>query len=105
MWYDAKPKFPGPYQFNGGSVSGGMWSRNEVVRVESFADSAVTIRARMKTKLAEQWKIGREYRRRLKKAFDAEGIEIPFPSRTLFMGEASPPLKVEVIAGLELTKG
>ncbi len=77
----------------------------EVVGVENFADSAVTLRARMKTKPAEQWKIGREYRRRLKKAFDVEGIEIPFPSRTLFMGEASPPLKVEVIAGLGLTKG
>lgn len=77
----------------------------EVVGVESFADSAVTLRARMKTKPAEQWKVGREYRRRLKKAFDAEGIEIPFPSRTLLMGEASSPLKVEVIAGLGLTKG
>ena len=76
----------------------------EVVGVENFADSAVTLRSRIKTKPAEQWKVGREYRRRLKKAFDAQGIEIPFPSRTLLMGETSPPLKVEVIAGLGLTK-
>lgn len=72
----------------------------EVVGVENFADSAVTIRARIKTKPLEQWKVGREYRRRLKKAFDAQGIEIPFPHQTLYMGEASPPYKVEVVAGL-----
>lgn len=76
----------------------------EIVGIENFADSAVTIRARIKTKPAEQWKIGREYRRRLKKAFDAQQIEIPFPMRTLLMGEATPPLKVEVIAGLGLGK-
>lgn len=76
----------------------------EVVGVENFADSAVTIRARIKTKPLEQWKVGREYRRRLKKAFDAQGIEIPFPHQTLCMGEASPPFKVEVVAGLGLQK-
>ncbi|MCW5799453.1 MAG: mechanosensitive ion channel family protein [Nitrospira sp.] len=76
----------------------------EIVGVENFADSAVTIRARIKTKPAEQWKVGREYRRRLKKAFDAQGIEIPFPMRTLLLGEANLPLKVEVIAGLGLGK-
>ncbi len=76
----------------------------EVVGIENFADSAVTLRARIKTKPAEQWKIGREYRRRLKQAFDAQNIEIPFPMRTLVMGEANPPLKVEVIAGLGLGK-
>ena len=78
--------------------------RIEIVGVENFADSAVTIRARIKTKPAEQWKIGREYRRRLKKAFDAQGIDIPFPMRTLLMGETDQPLKVEVIAGLGLGK-
>jgi small conductance mechanosensitive channel len=77
----------------------------EVVGIENFADSAVTLRARIKTKPAEQWKIGREYRRRLKQAFDAQGIEIPFPMRTLVMGEGNPPLKVEVVAGLNLGKG
>lgn len=76
----------------------------EIVGVENFADSAVTIRARIKTKPAEQWKIGREYRRRLKKAFDAQGIDIPFPMRTLLMGETDQPLKVEVSAGLRLGK-
>ena len=71
----------------------------EVVGVENFADSAVTVRARIKTKPLEQWNIGREYRRRLKKAFDAQGIEIPFPHRTFFLGEATGPFKVELVAG------
>jgi small conductance mechanosensitive channel len=71
----------------------------EVVGVENFADSAVTLRARIKTKPLEQWKVGREYRRRLKKAFDAQGIEMPFPHRTLYMGEPARPFKVEVVEG------
>ena len=71
----------------------------EVVGVDNFADSAVTIRARIKTKPLEQWNVGREYRRRLKKAFDAQGIEIPFPQRTWSMGEATGPLRVELVGG------
>lgn len=73
----------------------------EIVGVENFADSAVTIRARIKTKPAEQWKIGREYRRRLKKAFDAEGIDIPFPQRALSLLEAGHPFKVELVGGVK----
>jgi small conductance mechanosensitive channel len=65
----------------------------EVFGVDSFADSAVVIKARLKTQPIEQWAVGREYLRRLKKAFDAEGIEIPFPHRTLYFGEASPPFQ------------
>jgi small conductance mechanosensitive channel len=66
----------------------------EIFGVDSFGDSAVTIKARLKTRPLQQWNVGREYRRRLKKAFDAENIEIPFPHRTLYMGEASPPFRV-----------
>jgi small-conductance mechanosensitive channel len=66
----------------------------EVFGVDDFADSAVTIKARLKTMPLQQWNVGREYRRRLKKAFDAQGIEIPFPHRTLYMGEASPPFEL-----------
>jgi small conductance mechanosensitive channel len=37
----------------------------------------------MKTRPLQQWTVGREYNRRLKKRFDELGIEIPFPQRTL----------------------
>lgn len=67
----------------------------DVLGVDQFADSAVVIKARLKTLPIKQWVVGREYRRRLKKAFDAKGIEIPFPHRTLYMGEASLPFTVK----------
>ena len=63
----------------------------EVIGVDDFADSAVIIKARFKTLPLKQWFVGREYRRRLKKAFDAAGIEIPFPHRTIYTGEATKP--------------
>lgn len=61
----------------------------EVFGVDGFADSAVTIKGRLRTLPIKQWDVGREYRRRLKHAFDKEGIEIPFPHRTLYFGEES----------------
>lgn len=54
--------------------------------VERFDDSAVTIRVMFKTIPLKQWDVGRQYRRRIKNRFDAEGIEIPFPHRTMYWG-------------------
>ncbi|MBA3614005.1 MAG: mechanosensitive ion channel family protein [Nitrospirales bacterium] len=67
----------------------------EILGVDDFGESEVVIKARLKTLPIKQWMVGREYRRRLKKAFDQQGIEIPFPHRTLYMGEASPPFLVK----------
>ncbi|MEE8575680.1 MAG: mechanosensitive ion channel family protein [candidate division Zixibacteria bacterium] len=70
----------------------------EMLGVDQFADSAVIIKARIKTKPISQWRIGREFNRRLKFAFDKHGIEMPFPHMTVYMGSdkngASPPLRV-----------
>ncbi len=66
----------------------------EIFGVDDFADSAVVIKARLKTLPIKQWFVGREYRRRLKKAFDESGIEIPFPHMSVYMGEASRPFDV-----------
>jgi small conductance mechanosensitive channel len=61
----------------------------EVMGVDEFADSAVMIKARIKTAPIKQWMVGREMNRRIKKKFDELGIEIPFPHRSLYFGEAS----------------
>ncbi len=72
----------------------------EVFGVDNYGDSAVVIKARFRTLPIEQWSVGREYRRRLKKAFDAKGIEIPFPHLSLYMGAATAPLKVQMEGAL-----
>jgi len=59
----------------------------EILGLDRFADSAVVIRARTKTKPIKQWSVGREFNRRLKKRFDELGIEIPFPHRTVYLGQ------------------
>lgn len=68
----------------------------EIFGVDDFKDSEVTIKARLKTVPIQQWNVGREYRRRLKKAFDAQGIEIPFPQRSLHIAPASRWLEVSL---------
>lgn len=59
----------------------------EMLGVDQFADSAVIIKCRIKTKPIKQWRVGREMNRRIKKTFDAKGIEIPFPHQTIYWGE------------------
>ena len=59
----------------------------EIMGLNSFGDSAVIVRARLKTRPLTQWATGREYNRRLKAAFDERGIEIPFPHTQIYFGE------------------
>jgi small conductance mechanosensitive channel len=66
----------------------------EILGLDDFADSAVVIKIRIKTLPREQWSIGRELRRRIKKAFDGSGIEIPYPHLSVYFGEASKPFSV-----------
>jgi small conductance mechanosensitive channel len=63
----------------------------EIFGIDDFADSGVTIKGRLRTQPIKQWDVGREYRRRLKHAFDREGIEIPFPHRTIYFAEECKP--------------
>lgn len=73
----------------------------EVLGVDKFADSAVVVKARIKTQPLQQWRVGREINRRIKKKFDELGIEIPFPHLSLYFGEASKPIAVRGAAGLD----
>ncbi|SDE15756.1 mechanosensitive ion channel domain-containing protein [Limimaricola pyoseonensis] len=56
--------------------------------VNSFGDSAVVVRSRIKTVPGTQWGLGRAYNGILKRIFDERGIEIPFPHQTIYFGEA-----------------
>ncbi|HXF46596.1 MAG TPA: mechanosensitive ion channel family protein [Burkholderiaceae bacterium] len=59
----------------------------DVAGVERWEDSAIVLRCRFKVLPLEQWNVRREFLRRLKAAFDAAGIEIPFPHRTIYFGD------------------
>jgi moderate conductance mechanosensitive channel len=72
----------------------------EVLGLDSFGDSAVNLKARTKTKPIQQWRIGREFNRRIKMKFDELNIEIPFPHQTIYFGKDksghSPALNIEM---------
>ncbi len=68
----------------------------EIFGIDEFGDSAIIIKARLKTKPIQQWTIGRQYKTRLKYAFDKHNIEIPFPHTTVYWGEEIKPLHLEL---------
>jgi moderate conductance mechanosensitive channel len=61
----------------------------EMLGVQELGSSAVILRARMTTTPDDRWTVKREALRRIKKRFDAEGIEIPFPHLTIFQGDGA----------------
>ncbi|MEX2291525.1 MAG: mechanosensitive ion channel family protein [Mycobacteriales bacterium] len=62
-----------------------MLDEPEIWGVERLGADGLDIRLVVKTAPLEQWKVARELRHRLKEAFDEEGIEIPFPQRSLWL--------------------
>ena len=71
-----------------------------VLGLDSFGDSSINIRIYFKTLPIKQWEVAREFRKRVKKAFDEKGIEIPFPHRTIYMGEGENTGKLRVQASV-----
>lgn len=63
--------------------SGEILDDPEVWGVERLGADSVVLRLVVKTRPAQQWRVARELRVRIKAAFDAAGIEIPFPQRTV----------------------
>ncbi len=71
----------------------------EIFGVDNYGDSAVVVKGRVKTKPSKQWEVGRQFLRRLKKVFDERNIEIPFPHRSIYFGEASKPFVARLEQG------
>ena len=63
----------------------------EVVGVDRFSDTAMVIKVRIKVWPFRQWAVGREFNRRMKKAFDQNGIEMPAANQTHYLSD--PPAK------------
>ena len=64
----------------------------EVLGIEALGESQVTIQVLVKTLPQKQWEVARELRKRIKVAFDKEGIESPYPHRVLLTRiESLPP--------------
>ncbi|MCI0417926.1 MAG: mechanosensitive ion channel family protein [Acidobacteria bacterium] len=62
----------------------GILEPPQVLGVENFGDSQITLRIVTKTRPLKQWETARELRKRIKAVFDQEGIEMPFPHRVVY---------------------
>jgi small-conductance mechanosensitive channel len=63
----------------------------EVLRVDNLGDSGIDIKILGDTKAIKQWETMGEMRKRIKKAFDDEGIEIPWPHTKVYFGSPTLP--------------
>jgi small-conductance mechanosensitive channel len=65
----------------------------EVLGVDRFTDAAADVKVRLKAVPSKQWLVGREFLRRVKRAFEAEAIELPAAHRTLIVANSplTPP--------------
>jgi len=65
----------------------------QVLRVDNLGDSGIDIKILGDTKPIRQWAVTGELRLRLKRTFDAEGIEIPWPHTKVYFGDAIPEME------------
>ncbi|MBW2548834.1 MAG: mechanosensitive ion channel [Deltaproteobacteria bacterium] len=66
------------------ALKGQLMEAPTFVGVTQLGDSAVVVRSAAKTRAGAQWSLEREMNRRLKKAFEESGIEIPLPQRVVW---------------------
>ncbi len=64
----------------------------QALRVDAFEDSGIAIKILGETKPIKQWEVMGELRRRIKRVFDEEGIEIPWPHTKVYFGSPPPPM-------------
>jgi small-conductance mechanosensitive channel len=78
------------------NYGGFMLEPIEIMGVDNFTDAAVVIKARLKTLPLEQFVVGREYRRRLKKIFEAEKIAMPIAQLAVSAAPSSQPFQLAI---------
>ena len=61
----------------------------EVLGIDNFGERGLIIRVWIKTQPLKQWNVAREYRRRLKVAFDTSGIYIPIPQQSIWLNSVN----------------
>ena len=61
----------------------------EMMGVDAFRDWSVVLKMRIKTMPTKQWEVGREFRKRIRRRFTEEGIEVPYPA--VLPAEKVPP--------------
>ncbi len=62
----------------------------QVLRVDNLGDSGIDIKILGDTRPMRQWEVTGEIRKRVKKTFDEEGIEMPWPHTKVFFGNPLP---------------
>jgi len=77
----------------------------ELWGVEALGPHGVELRLVIKTQPSRQWDVSRVVRERLKAAFDAEGIEIPFPQQTVWHRNADDGPGAPAAAGAGAARG
>jgi small conductance mechanosensitive channel len=60
----------------------------QILGVDGFGNHSIALRIWIKVKPLAQWDVAREFRRRLKLAFDQNGITIPFPQQDVWLRSA-----------------
>ena len=68
-----------------------IWEFPNILGVEQFSDRGILIRVWIKTEPLQQWDVAREFRRRLKIAFDQAGIPIPLPQQQIMFDQKTKP--------------
>ena len=69
----------------------------EVAGIDNFTDSGQFMKIRIKTLPMRQWYVGRELRRRIKQAFDAEGVDFPSRAMTIKVQEDEKPISIQLL--------
>ena len=62
-----------------------IWEFPNILGIEHFSDRGIVIRVWIKTEPLKQWDVAREFRRRVKIAFDNAGIPIPIPQQQILL--------------------